>query len=88
MERKKNRPPAWRATVISVGRVLEEGSEFAISVSFTGRQLTQQGPPDAPSRQSPTVFLTGLQARELLLLVAHALGLPGTGIEQKLPKPH
>lgn len=67
---------------IDAGRV--NNSEYAVMLRF---RLTVTPSAQLLQREglTPDLFLTERQARDLLLLLVHALGLPGTGIESRLP---
>lgn len=67
---------------IDAGRA--KHSEYAVMLRFhlavtPGAQLLQR------EGLTPDLFLTERQARDLLLLLSHALGFPETGIESKPP---
>ena len=71
-------------TRFDAGRVLE--GEHAVMLRLHFRAPTPAGQPPAPEQTTPALYLTETHARDLLLLLAHTLGLPGTGIEPtKLP---
>jgi hypothetical protein len=68
---------------IEAGRA--KNSEYAVMLRFhlaltPGVQLLQR------EGLTPDLFLTERQARELLLLLGHALGFPETGIESSPTK--
>lgn len=71
-------------TQIDAGKC--DRQEYAVMLRFAlrvppGVQLLQ------PASATPALYLTERQARDLLLLIAHALGFDGTGFESKPPKP-
>jgi hypothetical protein len=61
--------------------------DFAVMLRAHFQMPTLRGTPPAPVQSTPQLFLTTEQANDLLLLLAHALGHPETGIPQRLTKP-
>jgi hypothetical protein len=76
----------WAAvTELAAGRVQDE--RFAVMLQVRFRQPTLPGTPLAPEQKTLPLYMTERQAKDLLLLLAHALGLPGTGMPQPPTKP-
>lgn len=61
--------------------------EFAVMLRAHFQRPTPSETPPAPEQSTPQLFLTTQQAKDLLLLLGHALGFPETGIPQRLTKP-
>lgn len=79
MTAQRNDPMLDRVTVteLQVGRI-QGSDELLLRIMF-------RGPPAAPGaaatdQATPSLQLTRQQAKDLLLLLGHGLGLPNTGI--------
>jgi len=74
-----------RIVKFEAGQVLH--GEFAVMLRLHTQRPTLTGTPPAPVQTTLPLYLTARQAKDLLLLLGHALGLPGTGIPDSPPKP-
>jgi hypothetical protein len=80
-------PPAdWgRVTHIEAGQVMHDNLAVMLRIQF--QRPTLPGRPVAPVESTLPLYLTTQQAKDLLLLLGHTLGLPGTGIPSAPAKP-
>lgn len=74
-----------RVTQFDVGQVLSK--DFAVMLQVHFQQPTLPGTTPAPVQTTLPLHLTERQATDLLRLLGHALGLPGTGIPNSPTKP-
>ncbi len=72
-----------RVTQIDAGKVVH--ADFAVMLRIHFQQPALPGTPPAPVQTTLPLYLTERQARDLLLLLGHALGFPGTGIPDAPP---
>lgn len=70
---------AAKVTQIDVGHDRTGTTVIMLRVHF--QQPGPNGKPPGRAGVTPDLCLTEQQARDLLLLLGHALGFPGTGIE-------
>ena len=72
-------------TQFAAGRVQDDN--FAVMLRIHYRQPTLPGTSLAPEQMTLPLYMTERQAKDLLLLMGQALGLPGTGMPEPPTRP-